>query len=196
MQYNSKDKIVELIQSAEEEKPTSNITIKGDSNIIGHGNVITQKVTSKVVAKPKPGVEHISESQVRRLHDLKDEIIRLEKIAKRKPATYQRVWTSLNKKCGVATMRMIPIEKFDLAEKYFLSWIARLTDTATVKKKDIDGVRLKRLKYIHVNMRRLNIEDKVRAYMRKKFKTDSLKELTQEEMEMVYRYVATQKRNS
>lgn len=195
-----KEKIVHLIRSSTPEpNPTqgtsSTVNISGDGNIVGNGNTIvnTERHTTRTIAKTEPGTEHITEAQVRRLHDLKDEIIRLENIAKKRPATYQSVWVRVNKLCGVATMRLIPLEKFKKAETFMLQWIARLTGTKSVKKKDPNTVRTSRLRAIHAKMRAQGTEEAVRAYMRKKFSKDSMSDLTPEELEQTYRYTMSKK---
>jgi len=167
----------------------------GDGNGIGNTIIKTERVTNKTIATPKPGDEHITEEQVRKLHDLKDEILKLEKLGKRDPATAQRVWAALNKAMGVGAMRMIPAAKFRAAEKYLQSWIGRLMDGKTVQKKAAGAVESRRIAYIQTNMKKLDIEERVRDYMAKHFQVRLLKDLPDPSaMERVYRYVASVKR--
>ena len=115
MSDDKKKEIKEILgQAAAKRDNGGDILVSGDRNIVGNGNsmVITEKHVIKQKAEPKPGKEHITEQQVRRLHDLKDEIIRLEQIAKRNPATHQRVWAAFNKAMGIGSMRMLPLNKF------------------------------------------------------------------------------------
>lgn len=195
---DSKGKVVDLMRSAspDPDQVGSSVKISGDGNIVGNGNTVikTEKHTTKTVAIPQPGAEHITEEQVGRLHKLKDEIIRLESMAKKNPATPGRVWSAVNATCGVGSMRMIPVEKFKKAEKYMLQWIGRLTDTKSVKNKDPEGVRNKRTIYIKTNMSDPEIEKAVLAYMLDRFDTKSLKDLDLPALEKVYRYVASKKR--
>ena len=127
-----KGKVIHLMRSAKprvgrrRQQPLGgvvSVNASGQAQIAGRDitNVRTEKYTTRVHAEPKPGAEHIIESQVRRLHDLKDEILRLEALAKRDPATAARVWGSLNKKMRVGAMRMIPASKFQDAERYLLT---------------------------------------------------------------------------
>lgn len=195
------EKIVNLMRSSapgqDQSGNNQSVHIAGDGNIVGNGNTVikTEKVTTKTTATPIPGAEHITESQIRVLHDLKDEIIRLESLAKKDPATAQRVWSAVNKSCGVGSMRMIPLEKFNKAEKFLRQWIGRLTDTKSVKNKDPEGVRKSRIRYIQTNMKKLGIEDPVRAYMHEHFDASSLKDLDLPALEKVYHYVASKKRS-
>lgn len=195
-----REEITELMRSATPcDSPVTghdqSVTVNGDGNIVGNGNTVikTEKYSPKVVVKPVPGAEHITESQVRRLHDLKDKVIKLELLAKKNPVTHQQVWIKVNKACGVGRMRMIPLDKFKTAEKCLLQWIGRLNDTKSVKKKDPGTVRNSRLAYIHAKMKSLDIEDQVREYLVKNFAVDSMKDLNQLELEKVYRYVASKK---
>jgi hypothetical protein len=167
----------------------------GDGHGIGNTIIKTEKVYHKTIATPVPGEEHVSEAQVARFHELADEIVKLEKLAgKRDPATHHRVWKSLNANMKVGAMRMIPADGFKAAEKYLLTWIARLTSTKTMQKKAPDEVRARRIRFIQVNMKKLGVEERVRNYMEKNFGVRSLTELTAEQMERTYRYVASLKK--
>lgn len=201
-----KDKIVKLIKDAADEgkKPLRrprkkpdlpfSITVTagdGDGNGIGNTVIKTERVTHRTVATPKPGEEHITEAQVRELHDLKDDILKLEAAGKKNPATPQRVWAALNKAMGVGAMRMIPASKFGAAKKYLQTWIGRLMDGKAVQKKAASTVESKRIAYIQTNMKKLDIEERVRDYMEKNYQVRSLKDLPDmAALERVYRYVA------
>lgn len=201
-----KDKIVKLIKDAASEgkkpprrprkkpDPPFSITVKagdGDGNGIGNTIIKTERVTHKTIATPKPGEEHITEAQVRKLHDLKDDILKLEAAGKKNPATPQRVWAALNKAMGVGAMRMIPAAKYRAAEKYLQTWVGRLMDGKAVQKKAAGTVESKRITFIQTNMKKLDIEERVRDYMEKHYQVRSLKELPDmAALERVYRYVA------
>ena len=201
-------KIVSLIQESAKPvrkprtKAISPVTItinagSGDGNGIGNTVIKTERITHKTIATPMPGEEHITEAQVRKLHDLKDEILKLEAVGKKDPATAQRVWGALNKVMGVGAMRMIPAGKYRAAEKYLQTWIGRLMDGKTVQKKAASTVESRRIAYIQTNMKKLGIEDRVRDYMEKNFAVRSLKELPDAAaMEKIYRYVAGVKKDS
>lgn len=206
-----KDRIVKLIrESAGEEKkpprrprkkPESPASIiinagNGDGNGIGNTIIKAEHVTNRTVATPKPGVEHITEAQVRKLHDLKDDILKLEAVGKKDPATPQRVWAALNKAMGVGAMRMIPATKYRAAETYLNKWIGRLMDGKAVQKKAAGAVESKRITFIQTNMKKLDIENRVRDYMEKHYQVRSLKELPDAAaMERVYRYVSGLKKD-
>lgn len=200
-----KNKIIKLMGEAasKQEEPrrprkqnvVKKTVVNGDGNVVGNGNTVikTEKVVHKTIARPQPGEEHITEEQVRRLHDLKDQIIILEQAAKRDPATPQRIWSALNKKMRVGSMRMIPLGKFKAAEKYMLEWIGQLMDRPAAKKNAPDTIRRRRIAYIQTNMKKLDIEPLVRAYMSEKCSASSLADLDLTCLEKVYRYVASKK---
>jgi len=198
MNDDKKEEVKKILEQAGKKKNNGGeITVSGDHNIVGNGNsmVVTERYVVKQKAEPKPGEKHITEQQVRRLHDLKDEIIRLEQIAKRNPATHQRVWAAFNKAMGIGSMRMLPIDKFSKGEAYLLAWIGRLNNTASVESKDYEESKKRKLTYIRVNMRKLPIEEKVKNYMRTNFGVESTKNLPDlEAIKKVYSYVASLKK--
>jgi hypothetical protein len=171
------------------------IVVNGDAGQIAGGDINnvhmihTEKVIQKTVAVPQPGEEHITEEQVAELHRLKDEIIRLETIAKKSPATHQTVWGALNRKMKVGAMRMIPKDKFPAAKRFMQQWIGRLSDRPTVQKKD-PGLRTRRIRAIKTNTRQDTVlEAKVLAYMQNNFGKTSVGDLDQQELEQTYRYM-------
>ncbi len=169
------------------------IDIKGNNNIVGNGNTVinTEKHVTVVKIEPKPGIVHITEAQVRRLHDLKDEILRLEALAKKQPATPQKIWAVFTKQMGCGRLRLLPLEKFKEGEKMLQMWIGRLNNTKSVENKDLEEVERKRLTYIRTNMRKLKCEKRVRDYMEKNFGVTSTKDLQDlDAIKQVYLYVS------
>jgi hypothetical protein len=130
--------------------------------------------------------------QVAELHRLKDEIIRLEKVIKKTPISHQGVWSALNKSMKVGAMRMIPLEKFPKAEKYLREWIGRLNSMPSTPVKDGDAWRKRKYAYIKINSK--NDAEVIDGYVLKKFDVTSLTELSNDELEKVYRYVASRKK--
>ena len=117
--------IRELTKDNDNQSLAINILISSSSGDgIGFGNTIIKMESGTAVA-------FITESQVRRLHDLKDEIVRLEARVGSKSfrVISSHVWWSLNKAMSVGSMRKIPSEKFTLAERHLEAWIARLNAT-------------------------------------------------------------------
>ncbi|NYZ17021.1 hypothetical protein HL658_31145 [Azospirillum sp. RWY-5-1] len=178
-------------------KSATSIGVSGDNNIVGNNNTVTviktDRIIKREIVKPQPGVEHITEEQFAKLRNLIDEIIRVESLTKRDPATHQRVWGALARKMDVVSNRMIKFEKFPAAEMFLRQWLGRLSTAKSVIKYD-DGLRTRRIKYIQTNMKVLLIEDQVRKYMMSKFGAQSLTELDQPQLDQVYRYIAGLKR--
>jgi len=177
--------------------PKPSIQITGGSNIqiaggdINHHYHHPEKIIKKTIVKVEPGIEHITESQVAELHRLKDEIIRIEAVVKQNPVTHMGVWKSLNNKIDVGKMRMIPLEKFPKAKKYLLEWIGRLNSMPSAAVKDGDEWRKRKYAYIKINAK--NDPAALDAYIAKNFKATSLTELSNDELEKTYRYVASRK---
>ncbi|SHH34233.1 hypothetical protein [Desulfofustis glycolicus] len=197
MTSDIKDKVVSLLKESRSDREKHNdhrITINGNANAVGNGNtiILTEKHITKTKAEPKPGKEHINESQVRKLHDLKDKIIELERITKKNPASHQKVWSVFNKKMGIGSMRMLPSAKFKAGEKFLNGWIGRLTSSRMAEKKARDTVEKTKLKYIRTNMRKLNCEERVRDYMDKNFGVRSTTDLPDlGAIKQVYSFVAS-----
>lgn len=178
------------------------ISVNGDSNVVGDGNRVTviraERIVHRTKVVPVPGKEHITEEQMFRLGEKVREIVRLEELAKRKPDAnlYRKVWGALNRRIRVRSSRLIPHGKFDQAERFLGEWIGRLGNTATAKRKDPEGQRKRFLAYINTNIKKLAVEERVRDYMAIHFATRSLRELGIDQLQRVYQYVAGLKRRN
>lgn len=196
MDNDRKQTVASLLASVaaeDNEPPIGAVEIRGNNNIVGNGNaiVITERHVTLTRAEPRPGIEHITEAQVRRLHDLKDEIVRLEALTKRNPASHQRVWATFNKKMGIGSMRMLPKGKFAAGEKFLSAWIGRLTTSKTAERDLTSEVAKRKLAYIRTNMKKLDCEERVRNYMERNFGVRSTTQLeTLEQIKRVYIYIA------
>ncbi len=89
---------------------------------------------------------------------------------------------------------MIPLEKFPKAKKYLLEWVGRLNSMPSAPVKDGDEWRKRKYAYIKVNTK--NDPAALNAYISKNFGVTSLTELSNEELERVYRYAASRKKKS
>lgn len=205
MREEDKAKVIQLFQEGSTPKrssrratPKPSIQVNGDNaqiagRDINHHHHHQEKIIRKTIVKVEPGIEHITESQVAELHRLKDEIIRIEAVVKQNPVTHMGVWKSLNTKMDVGKMRMIPFEKFPKAKKYLQDWIGRLNSMPSTSVKDGDAWRKRKYSYIKVNSK--NAPEAVNTYISKNFGATSLTELSNDELERVYRYVASRKKN-
>jgi DNA-binding XRE family transcriptional regulator len=174
------------------------IAFNGSSNVVGimNGGTVNQIKTDRHVttikADVKPGDEHITESQAVTLTALVNEIVELETKLKQKPKTHRSVWGSLNAHIGVTRYRLIPLVSFDKAEKYLRQWIGRINSMSSAPVKDGDSWRKRKYAYIKINSK--NDPAIVDRYIAKNFSASSLSELSNDELEKVYRYVAARKK--
>ena len=161
--------------------------IYGDKGIINSGtinNIKTEKYTTKTKAVVEPSEIHISEDTARRLQDLVKEIVELEKKLKKNPKSFQAVWASLNKYCGVVTYRLIPRK-----------WIGRLSSSKSAPKKVGNEWRSKKYAYIKLNTKGM-LEDWLRDHLFQKYDVESITELDDEQLQKVYQSVASKKRTT
>lgn len=181
--------------------PTGNVIyINGDGVDVGQvagGNIhnVTYK-TEKVDQRPRvtvvPGVEVISETQKRRLLDLRDKWIEKNNEVRKTKLTHAGAQTAINKKAGVTSYHLIPLDKFTTVEKYIQQQIGRLNNTATAKKKSPSWAN-DRKKGIQARCNQLGIQDWRKDYMRKTFGKESMTELTDDELQKLYQAVMSKK---
>lgn len=172
------------------------VAITGDGNIVGNGNVVLHapRITQRTVAEPKPSSEHIDEDQVFRLKQLVEEVVRLEKVLKRDPASFPTVYSALNKRCRVGAMRMIPKDRFVAGEKFLREWIGRLSSAKSAPAKDLSW-RKRQIAYIKTNERKLALSDEIGRYLDSRFSAGSLTDLDDDQLRKVYGYVAGLKKS-
>lgn len=188
---NIKDIEEMFIKNSIEKDGKSPITVNGNVSAIGNGNTIVH--THKVIEKKEyiltPGEEHITNEQAAKLQELVRNVAEMEQLTKKNPKTIQSIWISLNRYCGVPTYRAIKYTDYEKAIKYLRTWGGRLNSTATARKKDPNW-RNKKYASIHAVCRDPEFNEKRLAYMDKKFGTQHLSHLTDEDLEVVCRYVA------
>lgn len=148
----------------------------------------TQRHINKTIAKVTPGDEHITEEQAVILTTLVGEIIETEKRLKSSPASHRSVWGSLNSHCGVTQYRLIKLSDFERARKYLQQWLGRLNSMRSAPVKNGDEWRKKRYAYIKINSKAN--PQLVASYLKKYFQAESLTQLSDDQLDRVYRYVA------
>lgn len=169
----------------------------GSANVISlnHGPITmiaTQRHVTTTKAEIKPGDDHISETQAATLTALVNDIVEIEGKLKQKPKTHRAVWGALNAHCGVTRYRLINFDDFDKAEKYLRQWIGRINSMATAPVKDGDAWRKRHYAYIKINCK--DDPTWLDRYLAKSFGISSLTELDNDQLERVYRAVASRKR--
>lgn len=173
------------------------INVKGDGNIIGNNNtyVRTEKLTHNVTAEVRPGEEHITEEQAAAIKRMVNQIVELEAVTKRNPKSHQAVYGALNNRFKVTRYRLHKREKWPEIESYLRQWIGRLSSTASAKRSAPDW-RKSKYSYIKINVRQLGLEDKLNELLLSRYGVASIKDLSDDDLEVVYRTVAGWKQRS
>lgn len=177
----------------------NNNVVYDNNGIINSGtinNVTTQKHITRTKAVIEPDDKHINETMARTLQNLVKEIVEAEKQIKKLPKSFQAVWSSLNRHCGVATYRQIPKEKYIKAEAYLRKWLGRLASAKSAPKKLGNQWRNKKYAYIHTNIKQFGLEQWLRSYIQDKYDAESLTELNDEQLQKVYLAVSGKKRKA
>lgn len=175
---------------------TTVIHVGNNSGQISHGDIHnwgpiilggTGKPKIKVIIHPGP--EHIDERQAATLKALVSEIVKLEKLLSRKPCGFGAVWARLTAKCKVTSYHLIKAEQFPKAEKFLREWIGHLSASPAAPEND-PRWRSRRFTYIFTNLKKLNADAILRAQLLARFGSESMKDLSDDELEWVYRLVA------
>lgn len=166
------------------------ISIAGSHNIVGNVvNVNPKPARPRVIVQPGDGV--ITSEQAAQLKALVNDIVELEAKVKRQPASFQAVWASLNRKMKVSGFREIPIEQFGKARAFLHQWMGRLSSAPSASVKDGEKLRNRRYALIKINSKEPEDAEALANYMKRNFpKAESIKELSNDELDKVYRYVA------
>lgn len=153
----------------------------------------TENHVTRTIAEVKPGTHHITDAQAFTLQGLVNQIVTTEESLKKKPAAYRSVWGSLNNFCRVPKYRLILLSDYDKARKYLDQWMGRLNSMASAPVKDGDKWRKRHYAYIKINSKEQVVAEAVKKYMQRKYKAVSLTELSNDELDAVYKYVAGKK---
>ncbi|MDD5297643.1 MAG: helix-turn-helix transcriptional regulator [Rhodocyclaceae bacterium] len=181
-------------------RPSVHVTGSGTANVVQFaqpGSTVNinhnPRVVNRTVVEVAHGDGHISDEQAATLTRLVNEIVELEKQLKKKPGSFRSVWGSVNAHCGVTQYRLIPAETFGKAENYLRQWIGRLNSMASAPVADNDTWRKRKYAYIKINTK----DDAawLTAYLKKAFHTESIADLSDDDLDRTYRAVATRKRD-
>ena len=171
---------------------SSSVSIKGDGNIIGDGNNVYHihpPAEQKRVVVVKAGDGTITAAQQAELKALVDEIVSLEAKLKRTPRTFASVWGNLNKKMKVTRYVEIPLEKFAAAKKLLVNERGALLSSSSAPAK-VSTWRTSRYGAIKARSKEfVGGENRYRDYAQKRFGKRSLTELSDEQLDAVYRFV-------
>ncbi|EFA27725.1 putative DNA-binding protein, partial [Haemophilus influenzae HK1212] len=121
-------------------------------------------------------------------------IVKLEKAVKQKPKSFQAVWSSLNRHCGVTAYRLIALQDYEKAELYLRKWVGRLNSSKSAPKKVGNQWRKTKYSYIHTNVKQMGIEPLLRQHLQEKYSAGSLTDLSDDQLTKVYQFIAGKKR--
>lgn len=175
--HNSSANVIHLVQSG------ANVKF-GNTN-----NITTQHHTTKVIAEVKPGIDHITEEQAKKLTDLVNKILELEDKHRKVPRTYRSIWGALNSHMNVTRYRLIPKESYEKAENYLRQWIGRLSSQKNAPKTDNYEWRKRKYAYIKINSE----PEWLDAYLLQRFKAESITLISDEDLNKLYKAVAAKK---
>lgn len=169
--------------------------IKGGNNIIGQsGDIIFQMAARpKIKVVIQPGPEHIRDEQKARLRELVNEVVQLETAIKRIPKRHNVVWGALTASLKCTSYHLIPSSKYPAAEKFLMTWCARLRSAKSAPAKDPDW-RNSRYRYIHAALKEIGQQEELPKLLANRYSGRSLKDLSELELEAVYRCVAEMKK--
>ena len=200
MTEDPKGKIVQLMRAGttpNRSPPKGHkIKVQGSGNIVAGGDVHVFQSAPKVprpTVVTNPGVEHISTEQRAKLKALVDEIVETEARLKQRPRKHSSVWSALNKHCGAPSYSLIASGHFEKARTYLNSTLGRLNSMASAPVKNGDEWRSRKYKYIKINAKSPADSAALTAYIKTNFGADSLTELSNDELERAYRYVASRR---
>lgn len=133
--------------------------------------------------------DDLSSDQASALKQLVDEIVELEMKTKLKPKSHGAVWAALNRKMKTTYYREIKSANYSSAVAFLRQWRGRLKSTKTFKKEDASIWRKDRYKAIKTIAKiELQMSDvQLKFYIKDTFDKTSLTELTDEELETLYR---------
>lgn len=198
--------VVTGVRSKNTEKVTDKIGFEKqviEGNVSGIGFVgdganvtINHNPRTTIKAETKPGEEHISLPQRSILHKLVDDVVEKEALLKKQPKTHRAVWAALNRHCGVNTYTLIAHTDFEKARKYLHMWLGRLNAAPSASVKDGEAWRKSRYQYIKINAKNPDDAQALSAYIARKYKATSIKDLSNDELEETYRYVAGRRNRS
>lgn len=165
---------------------------------IAQGDIhINNNVNPKIIRKnefiPQPG--DISSGQASDLKKMVDEIAELEQKVKQKPKGHGAIWGALNRKLKVTYYREIKEVDYPKAVAYLRQWRGRLKATKTFKKEDGLAWRKDKYKAIKTLAKKelLLSDQQLKNYISDSFGTTSLTDLTDEELERLYKHFIAKK---
>jgi len=173
------------------EQGTGFITVKGDGNMVAGGNIINISTTEKFIQKtkaPTAAEDAITPAQQAELQEKIKEWIEANNAVKKKDLTFGAAWGRFNKSQKVARYTDIKQADFESAKKWLVNQIGQLLSMKSAAKKDPE-FRTKAYRAIHARAAQLGDRQLYKPYIQKRFGTDSLKELTDQELQQTRQWI-------
>ncbi len=143
----------------------------------------------KVKVVIQPGPDCIDDEQKNRLKALVAEVARLEGLVRRTPRSFSSVWVGVNAKAKATSYHLITQANYPRAEKFLREWIGRLSSAKSAPARD-GNWRNRKYSYIFTNVKQLAAEQVLRTRLLQRFGSESMKDLSDADLESVYQWVA------
>jgi hypothetical protein len=168
-------------------QPAPVMNFHGGTVFVGNGNVHNVYNVRPRITVVQTGNGVLDAHQKRRLLDLRDQIVAVSRVVDGHGITAAGVMSRLNRHMGVNSYAEIPEDKFAQAETYLVRWRARLEGMPGASRSP--GWRDRRVQAIHARCRELDADGRRIAYMRKRWGKTSLIDLSNEQVDKLYRAV-------
>ena len=178
------------------ERIMNKIKIIGNSNNIAGGDInININRSQKRRVEYIPQADDISPAQASKLKEIVNQIVEVERRVSLKPKSHAAVWSVFNKAMKVTYYREIKKDDYIKAETYLMRWKGRLQNNRIYKENEPEEAKKNIYKTIfsiakkELNMTKKDIDD----FIKGSFGADSIKDLTQEELEKLVRRFRSKK---
>lgn len=176
----------------QKEQPSNFNSISGNNNIIGFGNslnIYNAPPVEKKVVVVKTGDGVLTAQQKSKINQIIKEWIDARGAVRRSKSEISSFRSAFNKAMKVNSYHEILQEDFDKAVAWLRRQVGIVYSMASASKKIPDW---RKKRYAQINARAkefLDGEVRYRSYAQKRFGSDSLKALSDEQLDAVYRYV-------
>ena len=124
-------------------------------------------------------------------HHLKEMVLKIydvQKAVKKNPPNPRNIWRALNNHCKVTTFRAILATDFEKAMK-FLRQRLKIENSSPSAATKNPNWREEQYRSIHSIAKRCGLEERLLNYMKRNFHVEHLRELQNDELMRVYRYI-------
>ena len=158
-----------------------------------HLHLLPATPRPKIKVVVQPGPDCIGDAEKAKLKELVAEVVRLEALTRRTPRSFNSVWVGTNAKAKASSYHLITRANYPKAEKFLREWIGRLSSAKSAHVKDANW-RNRKYSYIFTNAKQLGAYAALRARLHERYGSESMKDLSDDDLEAVYRLVAEWKK--